>query len=89
MTAMPRRNYRTAKAGQLYAAEWPEWHVNCARGGCEAHALVAGIGEAYTAVEAEKLARSNDAGELNGWKRIKGLWYCPDHVKEDRPCSTG
>ena len=76
-----RRNYHTAKPGQVYASEWPEWHVDCASEGCREHTLVAGLGEAYTIAEAEKSARTNR--ECAGWHKIKGLWYCPCHARKD------
>jgi hypothetical protein len=72
---MPRRSYHRASRGQVYASEWPEWHVDCAHPGCEAHALVAGLGEVTTIREAERRA-----DELGDWRKRRGLWYCPDHA---------
>ncbi len=72
---MPRRNYSTAKRGQVYASEWPEWHVDCAAEDCEEHALVAELGEAFTIAQAEA-----HKAELHGWEKRKGLWYCPRHA---------
>lgn len=71
---MPRRSYQTTQRGKPFASEWPEWHVECARTGCDAHQVVAGIGECMTAREAER-----EAGKVLptlGWVRSKGLWYC-------------
>lgn len=75
---MGRRTYRTAKSGQVYASEWPEWHVDCAEPGCKAHVTIAALGEAFTIKEAEKEAKGNK--DCEGWKKIRGLWYCPAHT---------
>lgn len=66
---MPRRNFQTAKKGQVYAVEWPEWHVDCAEPNCEAHALA----------EAEETSKKSR--DCEGWVKRKGLWYCPQHAK--------
>jgi hypothetical protein len=77
---MPRRTYHNTRKGQLFASEWPEWHVDCAAEGCGEHLLVAALGEAMTAREAEKCLKSRDTpDESKGWTRRGGLWYCPDH----------
>lgn len=80
---MPRRDSRT-QDGKVFASEWPEWHVVCAVEGCEESGLVAGLGECYTAREAEKIARKNAAddpegkySEMSGWTLSDGLWVCP------------
>lgn len=78
---MPRRDYQHAQPGQLYASEWPEWHVDCATSGCDEHECPAGLGEAMTLREAERMAHKN----LDGWVRRGGLWYCPKHAAEARP----
>lgn len=75
---MPRRNYNQARPGQVYASEWPEWHVDCAEPGCEESVVVAGCGEAYTARAAEQQAAGN--AECDGWRKRGGLWYCPRHA---------
>lgn len=75
---MPRRSYKTARRGQCYAAEWPEWHVDCAAADCDAHALLAGCGEAFTIAEAEREARKDV--DMVGWRKRSGLWYCPKHA---------
>lgn len=80
---MARRSYATAKRGQPYAIEWPEWHVECACEGCEATALVAELGSAGNAVEAERKAAKSR--ELEGWKRVSGLWRCPEHHENGEP----
>ena len=82
---MPRRSIETAKPGQLYAVEWPEWHVHCAVRGCKETALVAPSGECITVDDAERRAkrdRDNTNLEIGGWKKIKGLWHCEHHAKD-------
>lgn len=79
---MPRRNYQTAKKGQVYAIEWPEWHVECAHPKCHASSFVAGLGEAFTVAEADKEALTEP--EMKHWKKINGLWYCPIHAEQKR-----
>jgi hypothetical protein len=81
---MPRRNYQQARKGQVYAVEWPEWHVECAEEGCDSHALVAGVGECMTAAQAESEA-IRGFGDIKGWERRDGLWYCPQHARGVSP----
>lgn len=77
---MPRRTHRQAKRGQLFASEWPEWHVNCAVEDCNETLLVSALGECMTLKEAEKAIRSKQTeDDSKGWRYSKGLWYCPQH----------
>ena len=80
---MPRRSFHQARQGQVYAIDWPEWHVQCAD--CEEHCHISSIGECSTAREAERLLRENDVEDSSAsghWKKKNGLWYCPIHAKE-------
>ena len=79
---MPRRSCRQALPGQLYAIEWPEWHVDCAAQGCNESTTIAGLGEAMDLKEAEKMATTANR-YLKGWTKIKGLWHCPKHATGD------
>lgn len=72
---MARRSRKNAERGQLYAAEWPEWHVDCAHEGCQEHQLAVDLGEAYTLREATALWRE----DTNGWTCRAGRWFCPAH----------
>ena len=74
---MARRNFNTAKKGQVYASEWPEWHIDCAHADCEEQETVAGLGEAYTIKEAEKSAEKH--ARKTNWKKFGKLWFCPKH----------
>lgn len=75
---MARRTFRTAKQGQCYCVEWPEWHVDCAGEGCDQSFLIAELGEATTSQEAElRMRRAVEEGKASGWGRKSGLWYCP------------
>lgn len=59
--------------------ECPEWHVRCAFPFCNEAAVVALIGECFTARQAEQLLLEEDTEEVDGWMRLNGLWYCPTH----------
>lgn len=78
---MPRRTWRHVKKGQLYAVEWPEWHVDCAVEDCDESLLVCPLGEQGTARDAESvMKRKETEDDSSGWKKVKGLWYCPVHA---------
>jgi hypothetical protein len=77
---MPRRTYHRSRPGELYASEWPEWHVDCAAEGCTANMVAAGLGECMTLREARKSLVS--AAPLEGWTIRRGLAYCPLHAAE-------
>lgn len=77
---MPRRSYNKAIKGQVFASEWPQWHIECAVDECEEMLLVAAQGEAFTTKEAEKKLKEHDTeDESKDWTLYKGLWYCPNH----------
>ncbi len=76
---MARRNFANAVQGQVYCIEWPEWHVECAHPHCGETVVVSPTGECDTLREAEKAANHNRSGQLDGWKKERGLWYCPKH----------
>ena len=71
---MPRRSYRRALPGQVYAVECLEWHVRC-----EEAVVIALMGECFTIQEAEKRLREGTSEEGDGWVCRDGLWYCPAH----------
>jgi hypothetical protein len=75
-----RRTHRQAQKGQPYAVEWPEWFVECGHPDCEASELLAGQGEAMNTAEAEARAKES----APGWKKVRGLWYCPLHCQGRR-----
>lgn len=77
---MSRRNFHQAAKGQLYAVEWPEWHVECAASGCDETALVAETGRCSTLREATVRSHRRDCDALHDWKNRKGFWYCPKHA---------
>jgi hypothetical protein len=75
---MARRKYHSTPKGKLYCVEWPEWHVECANPNCDNAHMVAALGEASTAAEAERRALGDSKrGKADGWVCLKGLWYCP------------
>jgi len=75
---MPRRQRKDVEPGQLYAVEWPEWHVQCRQKGCDETYLTAETGVAMTLREAERVMR--DRASKDGWDYRKGFWYCPAHA---------
>lgn len=72
---MPRRTFRTALKGQVYAVEWPEWHADCAHPDCEEHTVIALLGEAHNIADAEGCATQT----APMWSKFGGFWYCPKH----------
>lgn len=79
-----RKHLRQVKQGEPYAVEWPEYHVGCAKRGCNAHALMTNTGEAMSRREAERLVKERGQMEEGGkgWTKKHGLWYCPRHTRE-------
>lgn len=77
---MARRSYSKAVPGQLYAVEWPEWHIECPL--CDARAFIVPMGEASTLKQAESVMASNGGEEGQGWVKRNGLWQCPKHTGE-------
>lgn len=71
---------RNAIQGKVFCVPMLEWHVHCASPGCDNLALVVSATEADTAKEANRLAKINYEGNLENWKEISGLWYCPIHT---------
>jgi hypothetical protein len=80
---MARRSFEKAIPGQIYAIEWPEWHVDCGKPGCDTSTLVVGLGEALTLKEAEKAIKNASNSWLEGWRRVGDLWFCPAHSNWD------
>jgi hypothetical protein len=58
-----------------------EWWVKCAVVDCDKTALVAPVMMANGVRSANKYADNNIEGELEGWGKIDGLWYCPTHLR--------
>ena len=77
---MMRRNFIHAKPGQVFATEWPEWHVDCAFVGCWERVQIAELGQAMTIKEAEKEMKKMP--DCQGWRKINKFWYCPKHAEE-------
>ena len=80
---MARRSYQQAADGQVYAVEWPEWHVTCAAADCEVTCHVSACGECMTAREADARLKRGDVEDCavqGRWHKSHGLWYCPIHL---------
>jgi hypothetical protein len=58
----------------------PQYGVNCGESLCENNAL--GLGETIKSAEIE-LKRSY------GWAKVRGLWYCPEHIDGARNSQSG
>lgn len=81
---MARRDHSRAEKGQIFAVEWPEWHVDCTVPACRELAMLCATGEAMDIREAERKALRNAAaaGDAEGWRRKKGCGICPSHASE-------
>lgn len=70
---MSRRTIQQCEKGELYAIEWPEWHVDCAHEDCEESVCVSGLGEANDASRSnqgnKRLPAFGDVGETE-WSLV-------------------
>jgi hypothetical protein len=77
---MSRINKASAKPGQPFCIEWPEWHISCAEPDCDETALISTIGMLNTRSEAITALNQKKTEEADEWQKRGDVWYCPNHA---------